>query len=674
MLGYSDVKWLNACRPVPTLSDLSDATEGGMLRAAAQILPGLVWIANGDGSLDWCSAAWSRLVGFAATQAGTLSGLLYCEDRDAYDRKWACGIATGVEFEANARISSPDGQIRWHRLRCAPAVGVDNRFAWVGTATDIDAEITALDTLIRDNRELEQDIFTQLHELNRSRSRLQTIFDACPDHLSLLRLAKSGQVTFENINPAAEAIYDCPLGQIAGRRVDEVGGIESAASLENHVRRTLRDGRLTYELQRCDGNKPLHLQVVSAPLAYSNEEEGLVLFCGRDITEQRAAEEALRQSQKMEAVGQLTGGLAHDFNNLLTGIMGSLDLLQARVRQGRFERVDHYVAAAQEAAGRAAALTHRLLAFSRRQTLDPKASDVNALISGMEDLLRRTVGPEISVTNTRADDLWTVLVDVSQLENALLNLCINARDAMPDGGRIEIGTRNVRLVGEKAAELQLPAGDFVSLSVSDDGTGMPPEVAERIFDPFFTTKPLGSGTGLGLSMIYGFAQQSGGNVEVDTSPGAGTTMRILLPRHFGVAEQDAPHASFLEAPRSAGGETILLVDDERIVRSLVAEVLTDLGYAMTVAADGREAMNCLQTPARYDVLVTDVGLPGGLNGRQVADYARALRPDIKVLFITGYAETAVLSQDHLASGMQIITKPFAMEALASRVKDLIGGP
>ena len=660
------------------LSDSIQATEGGQaLRAAARLLPGLVWIADVDGRIDWCATAWQRLTGLAPRARADQSELVHLEDRAGFERLWTRAASDRVEFEATARIPGVDGRFRWHRLRCAPITGNGEAgHFWIGTATDIDAEISAVEALTRDNQELEQDIFTQLHELNRSRTRLQTIFDACPDHLSLLRLSKDGTVTFEDINPAAEAFYALRRADIVGRRIDQVAGIESAESLEAHVRRTLRDGRLTYHVGRHeDASSPaLHFQVVGATLAYSNEEEGLVLFCGRDITEQRAAEEALRQSQKMEAVGQLTGGLAHDFNNLLTGIMGSLDLLQVRVRQGRFDRVERYVTAAQEAAERAAALTHRLLAFSRRQTLDPKPSDPNALVAGMEDLLRRTVGPEIGVGISRDPDPWTVLVDVSQLENALLNLCINARDAMPDGGRIHIETRNTRLRGEAAAELHLAAGDYMSLSVGDNGTGMPPEVAARIFDPFFTTKPLGSGTGLGLSMIYGFARQSGGNVQVDTRPGVGTTMRILLPRHHGEADHEPPRSPLSEAPRSTGRERILLVDDERVVRSLVSEVLEDLGYEMTLAADGKEAMDLLRSRTHYDVLITDVGLPGGLNGRQVADFARESRPGIKVLFITGYAENSVLKQDDLASGMRVITKPFAMEALASRVKDLIGAP
>ena len=382
-------------------------------------------------------------------------------------------------------------------------------------------------------------------------------------------------------------------------------------------------------------------------------------------------EERLRQSQKMEAVGQLTGGLAHDFNNLLAGISGSLELLQARVAQGRIGDLDRYLVAAQGASKRAAALTHRLLAFTRRQTLDPKPTDVNRLVSGMEELVRRTMGPQVAVEIVGAGGLWTTLVDPNQLENALLNLCINARDAMPDGGRLTIETGNKWLDARAARERDLPPGQYVTLCVSDTGTGMTPEVIRRAFDPFFTTKPIGMGTGLGLSMIYGFVQQSGGQARIYSEAGQGAMVCLYLPRHHGeAASEDAP-TELAGAPRAGQGETVLVVDDEPTVRMLVTEVLEDLGYTAIEAADGPAGLKVLRSDVRIDLLVTDVGLPGGMNGRQVADAGRAVRPELKVLFITGYAENAVLSHGHLDPGMHVLTKPFAMEALASRIKDLI---
>ena len=384
----------------------------------------------------------------------------------------------------------------------------------------------------------------------------------------------------------------------------------------------------------------------------------------------QAAEDQLRQSQKMEAVGQLTGGLAHDFNNLLAGISGSLDLMQTRIAQGRVADVERYLMAAQGAAKRAAALTHRLLAFSRRQTLSPRPTDVNRLAIDMEELIRRTVGPAISLEMVAKGGLWSTLVDPNQLENALLNLCINARDAMPDGGKITIETANRWLDERSARERDLPPGQYVSMCVSDTGSGMSSDVIQKAFDPFFTTKPIGVGTGLGLSMIYGFARQSGGQVRIYSEVGQGTMVCVYLPRHA-VGEDIETEAS-VAGPGVAGeGETVLVIDDEPLVRMLVVDVLEDLGYVALEAGDGPQGLKIVRSDARIDLLITDVGLPNGMNGRQVADAAREVRPGLKVLFVTGYAENAVLSHGHLDPGMQVVTKPFDVNALGSRIKALI---
>lgn len=402
-----------------------------------------------------------------------------------------------------------------------------------------------------------------------------------------------------------------------------------------------------------------------------------IIAVGRDSTEERAAakaltvaEDQLRQAQKMEAVGQLTGGLAHDFNNLLTGMMGNLELLQLRLARGRLDDAERFILAAQGAGRRAASLTQRLLAFSRRQTLDPKATDVNRLIVGMEDLLRRTVGPTNNIEVIGAAGLWTAMIDATQLESAILNLCINARDAMPDGGRLTIETGNKWLDDHAARERDLPAGQYLSICVTDTGTGMTPETIERAFEPFYTTKPIGQGTGLGLSMIYGFARQSNGQVRIYSEVGEGTTICVYLPRYMGEAllpeEEEA-----LAAAASASGETILVVDDEASIRHLIDEVLDEIGYTVIGAADGASGIKVLQSGAKIELLITDVGLPNGMNGRQVADAARTLRPGLKVLFITGYAENAAVGNGHLEPGMELLTKPFTMQALALKVADMM---
>ena len=388
-----------------------------------------------------------------------------------------------------------------------------------------------------------------------------------------------------------------------------------------------------------------------------------------------STEEALRQAQKMEAVGQLTGGLAHDFNNLLAAIGGSLEMMQARIAQGRLDSLDRYAHAAQSAVKRAAALTHRLLAFSRRQTLDPRPVDVNRLVSGMEELVRRTVGPQVQLEIVEASSLWTTHIDAHQLENALLNLCINARDAMPGGGRLTIETANKWFDDRSAAEQDLKPGQYISLCVTDTGTGMSRDVIAKAFEPFFTTKPLGQGTGLGLSMIYGFVRQSGGQVRIYSELGQGTTMCLYLPRHH--AEPSAePIAPALEAKLPASqGEVVLVVDDEPTVRMLVGEVLAEGGYTAIEASDGPSGLRILDSDTRIDLLITDVGLPGGLNGRQVADAARMLRPELKVMFITGYAENSAIREGQLERDMSIMTKPFHLDTLAMKIREILrGGP
>lgn len=386
------------------------------------------------------------------------------------------------------------------------------------------------------------------------------------------------------------------------------------------------------------------------------------------------AHEALRQAQKMEAVGQLTGGIAHDFNNLLTGVIGSLDMMQRQIAKGETSKIERYATTAMTSANRAASLTHRLLAFSRRQPLDPKPVNANRLVTGMEELLRRTIGESISLEIVTAGGLWQTLCDPHQLESAILNLAINARDAMPDGGVLTIETCNARLDSTYAAkQREVSPGQYVCICVTDTGSGMTKDTIEKAFEPFFTTKPTGQGTGLGLSMIYGFARQSEGYVRIYSEFGQGTTVKLYLPRYYGEAEgAEEAHAELTDAHRAEAGEVVLVIEDETAVRELVVDVLEELGYHAVEAADGPAGLKLLQSDVRLDLLITDIGLPG-LNGRQVVDAARLQRPDLKVLFMTGYAENAAIANGFLEPGMEMITKPFAIEALATRIRDMIEG-
>ncbi|MBD8193885.1 response regulator [Pseudomonas fluorescens] len=384
----------------------------------------------------------------------------------------------------------------------------------------------------------------------------------------------------------------------------------------------------------------------------------------------RHNEEALRQSQKMEAVGQLTGGIAHDFNNMLTGIIGSLELLRRRVSRGKLDDLDSLIDLGVTSANRAAGLTHRLLAFSRRQSLDSKPVNINELVSSMGELLQRSINESITLEMHLTDQLWTAEADPNQLESALLNLVLNARDAMPNGGKLVVETTNRHLDSVFTAAFgTLPPGDYVELSISDNGCGIPESVIGRVFDPFFTTKPIGQGTGLGLSMIYGFARQSRGHVTLHSEVGLGTTVSLFLPRFLGETVPAAPLNPAL-LPLANSGETVLIVEDDPAVRVLVCAVLKELGYGFVEAGDANTALPIIESDQRIDLLISDVGLPG-MNGRQMAEIGRQLRPDLKVLFITGYAEHAAVRGGFLDPGMQLITKPFTFDLLTAKVREMI---
>lgn len=497
------------------------------------------------------------------------------------------------------------------------------------------------------------------------------MWDTAPDLMAVIDF--SG--VFRRVNPAWTRLLGYSPRRLIGRHVNEFIVPEDHSSTVNAYERAARGE------QPLVINRFVHVDGSVRWLSWAAAPSGNLTYAtGRDITQDKEreaelerAQAQLRQSQKMEAVGQLTGGLAHDFNNLLMAISASLDLIRLRIDQDRGQETGKYIEAAQGAASRAAALTHRLLAFSRRQTLAPRPTDANILIEGMLDLIRRTVGPEISVECSGDQQPWIALVDPSQLENALLNLCINARDAMPSGGsiHIKIDCRNIDV--DSARRKDLPPGDYLRLSVSDTGTGMTPEVVARAFDPFFTTKPLGMGTGLGLSMIYGFAKQSGGQVRIQSTPAVGTEVSIYLPRHLGEARNDRALTTTQTLPGTNAGETVLVVDDEPTVRMLVADVLQDLGYRAIEVANGPAGLEVLHSEIHIDLLVTDVGLPGGMNGRQLADAGRLRRPGLPVLFITGYAEQAMFEDSQTDPGMAVLTKPFAVAKLAARIRQLLPG-
>ncbi len=622
---------------------------------------------------------------------------------------------TGGDFDVTYRIVTPEGEIRWLTSRGQPFPNADGKpLRLAGISSDVTEQrraermrvaLVELSDVVRDVQDPADISFAAARILGEalevSRAgygvidpALETItierdwnaegisslagvlqFRDYGSYIEDLKRGKDVIIADADLDPrsveGADALKAISAQAVVNMPLTEQGGLVALLYLNHATAREWLDDEIAFVREVAERTRvaterrraEIELRELAASLEQQVEQRT------RDLI---AAEEALRQSQKMEAVGQLTGGLAHDFNNLLTGITGGLEMIQMRRAQGRHEDVDRYVYAAQGAARRAAALTHRLLAFSRRQTLAPKPTCVVDLVNGMVDLVMRTVGPSIEVEAVNGVGLWPVLVDPSQLENALLNLCINARDAMPDGGKITIETGNRWLDRRTAVERDMEPGQYVSLCVSDTGTGMSKETISKAFDPFFTTKPIGMGTGLGLSMIYGFTRQSGGQTRIYSELGRGSTVCLYLPRHLGEAGSPVtPEAEPALALQAREGETVLVIDDEPTVRMLVVEILEGLGYGAIEAVDGAAGLKILESDARVDLLITDVGLPGGMNGRQVADAARVKRPDLKILFITGYAENAVLSHGHLDPGMHILTKPFSMEAMKQRITDLL---
>ena len=603
---------------------------------------------------------------------------IHPEDREATEKKFRDAVAGTVrDYTVRYRIIRPsDGETRWISVKSTIERDEQGRAVrLVGAHTDVTEQVLA-EQALRQSEERYRKLADQLSELNatlaqrveektRERDRIwnvsqdllvvadrdgvwRTVNPACTRTL--------GWSEAELLNRTSEWLQHPDDGGMTRAQVNKLGSSDATVRFESRFRH--KDGSYRW------------LSWTGVP------DQNHIYAVARDVTAEKAAaerlkvtEEALLQSQKMEAVGQLTGGIAHDFNNLLTGIVGSLDLLQTRLSQGRTDNVARYINAAMTSANRAAALTHRLLAFARRQPLIPKSVDANQLVVSLEDLLRRTIGETIDLAIAAADDLWFTLCDPNQLESALLNLAINARDAMPDGGKLTIATSNARIEGVIADSPALSPGDYICISVTDTGAGMSAEVAARAFDPFFTTKPIGQGTGLGLSMIYGFARQSDGHVTIDSKLGRGTSVRLYLPRHQGeIAAQFALAATAAE--HAATGETVLVVEDEPVVRAVIVEMLGEQGYQTLEAIDGPSGLRILRANARIDLLVTDVGLPG-MNGRQLADQARETRPDLKVLFITGYAESVAISDGFLQPGMEMITKPFDLDNLSQRIRAMV---
>jgi PAS domain S-box-containing protein len=627
-------------------SELALTESERQFRQLAELSPAFIWSADVDGAVTYMSQRWHEFLGSEHRHPFTARDeTLHPEDRPVITRAWERSQATGLPLWVQGRFRRNDGEFIWHSIRAEPTRSLDGDVTgWLGATTDIHAAVV------------------EAQERQRDHDRLWKISQE-------LMLVRDQAGTIISVNPSAKRLLGWQPEEMIGKSVFDFmhpDDRERTAQYVTHQAETDDVIAIQNRYRTIDGS----FRVFDWRGVTDN---GLVHAVGRDITaeqqaaeELRSAEEALRQAQKMEAIGQLTGGIAHDFNNMLAGIIGSLDVIQRRIAAGRYDDMERFINGAITSSRRAASLTQRLLAFGRRQALDIRPIEIGQLVLSLHDLLRRTLGEAIEInTDVPQESSWAQ-ADAAQLESAILNLAINARDAMPVGGRLRIavGHRTV-----SAKDQRLKPGDFITVEVTDTGTGMPQAVIDKAFDPFFTTKPIGQGTGLGLSMIHGFMGQIGGDVTIRSAPGQGTTVTMFLPRAWNADTNQAIAPAFPQSRLAASG-TVLVVEDDAAISMLIVSLLDELGLKSVVAVDGNAGLSILKSDVRVDLLVSDVGLPG-LNGRQLAEQARLVRPFLKVLFITGYAEGAALRQADLQPGMRLITKPFEMANLGNLIQDML---
>jgi PAS domain S-box-containing protein len=605
---------------------------------------------------------------------------IFFDDRPKLRAAIASAGQDGV-LNTEFRVTHPDGSVHWLAAKGQTAHDGGGTVRWLrGTCFDIterkvlEVRLLALSEALEARvRERAQELEASYAQLRESERRFRLLVEGVTDY-AIFMLDPQGNVV--NWNPGAERLKGYTSREVLGQHFSRFYTEEDRQNgLPDQV---IRQARATgkYEGEgwrvRKDGGRFWANVVIHAIRDPAGELLGFAKVT-RDLTERREAEEQLRQAQKMEAIGQLTGGIAHDFNNLLTVISGNLETLQRRMRDRADDGLQRFITSALHGASRAALLTHQLLAFSRRQALEPTTVSVNTLITRTSELLRRTLPEAISIETVLAGGVWATFVDANQLENCLLNLAVNARDAMPDGGRLTIEAANVYLDEDYAASAEVPPGQYVGIFVSDTGAGMTADVIGRAFDPFFTTKELGRGTGLGLSQVYGFVKQSGGHVKIYSEVGNGTTIKIYLPRLLSAAAADELRPAPLAVPRG-NQETILIVEDEADVRSFAIELVRELGYRVLDAADAAGALHLIDSRHEIALLFTDVGLPGGMNGRQLAEEARRRRPGLKVLFTSGYARNAIVHHGRLDPGVQLITKPFTFAGLGAKLRQVLDSP
>ena len=654
------------------LAERKAAESEVRFRAIADSAPAMMWVTGADGRREFVNRAYLDFFGGSYEEALVFDWRrrLHPDDRPRILREAARIDASVGTVTIEARFRRSDGTWRWLRSVSQPRWSPKGEHTgFIGAAYDITEAKQAQEELTRINETLEKRVAERTAQLAASEALVRTFFQHSSD-IHTVMVEEEGGFRFQEANPAALHLYGLPREKVVGRMTAEVFGLfgpEAAAEVDRNLGFCLSQGAThRYEVKR----GATVVEAFASPVPVRAGEPRRVVVSAHDVTERRRLEEQLRQSQKMEALGQLTGGVAHDFNNLLTLILGGLDTIDRQMTQvpesPAKERIERARDMALQGVQRARALTARLLAFSRRQTLTPQSVDVNALVEGLGDLLHRTLGEQITLKTILADGLWRAFVDPNQLENALLNLALNARDAMPRGGKLILETANREIDGNEAEALpeRVEPGEYVMIAVMDTGLGMDEETRKRAFDPFFTTKEIGKGTGLGLSQVYGFSRQSGGFAQIESERGRGATVKIFLPRQSGApagdAAQDQP-----EFGRPGGRESVLVVEDDDAVRAYATDTLRELGYRVAEASRGSDALEILKRFGRLDLLLTDVVMPGDLNGRELAEEALKRRPGLRVLFMTGYSRDAIA---RLGSGAHVLSKPFSHQELAEKVR------
>ncbi len=668
------------------VSDISDrklaerkiAESEERFRSIANSAPVLIWVTGADGKREFVNQAYLDFMGLSYAEA-----IAFDWRRALHPDDLARILAEEPVIGPSVRIViveacflRSDGEWRWLRSESQPRWGPAGEHAgFIGVAHDVTDAKRAQEELRQINETLERRVEERTAQLAASEALVGSFFEHSSECHAIL-VEDDGGFRYQEVNPATLRLYGMARNEVVGRRTEDVLGPEMAAEVNWHLAQCIREGGSRH-YERVQGSGVI--EAVATAIPTREGEARRVIVSARDVTERRRLEEHLRQSQKMEALGQLTGGVAHDFNNMLTLVLGGLDTIGRQLGHLPDSPATARIARAKDMAlqgvQRAHVLTNRLLAFSRRQALAPQPVNANKLIGGLYDMLRRTLGEPIALDTILGDKLWNAFVDPNQLENALINLAVNARDAMPRGGRLTIETANCFLDAVHVGALpeRIEPGEYVMIAVADTGVGMDEDTRMRAFDPFFTTKEIGKGTGLGLSQVYGFTRQSSGYVRIESELGKGTVVKIYLPRQSS-APADLKESDRKPFEQAVGRESVLVVEDDDAVRAYTADILRELGYRVAEASSGKAALAILEKAKQLDLLLTDVVMPGDMNGRELANQAVKFRDGLRVLFMTGYSRDAIIRHGRLDAGVHVIGKPFSFHELAAKVRDRLDAP